>query len=223
MDSEQESKRSRGERLQDWVADLVNRPAFWVGFVLLIASYPVIHSLTHALPEPLPALSQVEDFELTDEHGEPFGTKQLQNKMWVVASICTACPDQVEEMGKRLFRIQHRSRGVSKVFRLVSITRDPERDIPKALETWATGLRYSPRMWTLLTGPKAHVDKILRDLFQSAAVDKGLPGTLPGLEARYKVALVDVAGQVRGYYDIRTDDGLAALLSAMRMVVNRGY
>ena len=212
-----------GERIHDRVADWVGRPKFWIVTILILASYPVIHSLTHQLPEPLPALSRVADFELTDLRGEPYGTKQLKNLMWVAAPICTGCPDQVEGLGKRLFKIQHRSRGVGKRFRMVGITRDPERDSPKMLQTWGSGLRFSPRMWTLLTGPKAHTETVLRNLFGSPAVEAKLPGTLPGIEDRFKVALVDVGGQIRGYYDIRTDAGLESLLSAMRMVINRGY
>jgi len=221
--SENTSRRSLGERTQDRVADLVGRPGFWLLFVFTIGSYPLVHAFTHELPQPLPALTEVADFELTNEYGYPFGTKQLKNKMWVVASICTACPDQVEEMGQRLFRIQHRSRGVGKRFRLVTITRDPERDTPRMLEAWGKGLRYSPRMWTLLTGPKAHLDVIADNIFRPPAVEGQLPGSMAQLEDRFKVALVDVAGQVRGYFDIRTDEGLESLLSAMRMVVNRGY
>ena len=143
----------------------MGRPGFWITFVCVIASYPLIHSYTHQLPEPLPALSQVTDFELSNEYGEPYGSKQLKYKMWIVAPMCTACSDQVDVMGERLFRVQHRSRGVKKVFRIVTITRDPERDTPKALETWASKLRYSPRMWTLLTGPKAHVHNILDNIY----------------------------------------------------------
>ncbi len=212
-----------GERIHDRIADSVGRPGFWLCFVVIIASYPFYRAFTQQLPEPLPALSQVADFELATEHGEPYGTKQLRYKMWIVASICTACSDQVVEMGERLFQVQHRSRGVGKAFRVVTITRDPERDTPKALEAWAKGLRYSPRMWTLLTGPKAHLDTIHDDIFNSPAVQKELPSTRPDLEMRYKVALIDTVGQVRGYFDIRTDEGLESLLGSMRMVINRGY
>ncbi|MDP6942984.1 MAG: SCO family protein [Myxococcota bacterium] len=221
--SNEATQATRGRRIHDRIATWVGRPVFWVLFVFTIATYPFIHALTHELPEALPALSEVADFELTDEYNQPFGTKQLKNKMWIVASICTACSDQVEEMGQRLFRVQHRSRGVGKRFRLVAISRDPERDSPRMLEAWAKGLRYSPRMWTLLTGPKTHVETVLANIFQPPAVQSRLPGTLPGLEDRYKVALVDVAGQIRGYFDIRTDEGLETLLTAMRMVINRGY
>ena len=221
--SGQQTEKPLGERIHDRVADWVMRPAFWVGFVLIIASYPFIHSLTHELPKPLPVLSHVVDFELTNEKGEPYGTKQLTDKMWIVASMCTACPDEVEEMGDRLFKVQHRSRGVGKRFRLLTITRDPERDTPEALQVWGSELRYSPRMWTMLTGPKAHVDTVLSNIFTIPAAGKGLPGALAGTEDRYKVALVDVAGQIRSYYDIRTDEGLEELLGGMRMVVNRGY
>ena len=221
--SDNSPKRPLGERVQARVADLVGRPSFWAIFTFTIATYPFIHAFTHELPEPLPALTEVSDFELTDEFGQPYGNAQLKDKMWVVTSICTACADQVQEMGQRLYKVQHRSRGVGKRFRLVTITRDPERDTPRMLQAWGKGLRYSPRMWTLLTGPKTHIETTLDNIFRPPAVNSELPGSLAGLEDRFKVALVDVAGQVRGYFDIRTDEGLEELLSAMRMVVNRGY
>ena len=216
-------KKSLGDRIQDRVADLVGRPGFWLCFLCIIATYPFYRAFTQVLPKPLPVLSQVADFELSDEYGQPYGTKQVKYKMWVAVSICTACPDQVVEMGKRLFQIQHRSRGVGKRFRLVSITRDPERDTPKTLEAWGKGLRYSPRMWTLLSGPKAHLETIHDNIFNPPAVQQKLPGSRPDLETRFKVALIDTEGQIRGYFDIRDDEGLEALLGAMRMVINRGY
>lgn len=222
MSSEQAAQ-SFGERVHDRVADWVGRPGFWLCFVCIIASYPFYRAFTQQLPDAMPVLSRVADFELSDEFGNPYGTKQLKYKMWIAASVCTACPDQVVEMGERLFKIQHRSRGVAKRFRIVALTRDPERDTPKTLETWAKGIRYSPRMWTLLSGPQAHMDTIHKDIFQSAAVEQRLPLTRPDLETRFKVALIDTEGQVRGYFDIRDDEGLDALLLAMRMIINRGY
>ena len=57
----------------------------------------------------------------------------------------------------------------------------------------------------------------------STSVLSKLPGTRPDLATHYRVALVDVAGQIRGYYDIRTEEGLDELLQSMRMVINRGY
>ena len=217
------SAKPLGTRIHDRVAHAVGRPGFWLCLFAILASYPFYRAFTQELPKPLPVLSQVADFELSDEYGQPYGNKQLKYKMWVAASICTACVDQVPEMGERLFKIQHRSRGVAKRFRLIAFTRDPERDTPKTLETWGKGLRYSPRMWTFLTGPKAHMDKIHDNIFVSPAVEQKLPGTRPELDVRHKVALIDTEGQVRGYFDIRTDEGLEELLKAMRMVINRGF
>ena len=67
------------------------------------------------------------------------------------------------------------------------------------------------------------MDTIHDNIFNPPAVQQKLPGSRPELEMRFKVALIDTEGQIRGYFDIRDDEGLEALLGAMRMVINRGY
>ncbi len=122
--SEEQAPMSFGDRVQERVAGMVGRPGFWLVFVCVIASYPFYRAFTQQLPDALPVLTSVADFELSDEFGQPYGTKQLKYKMWIAASVCTACKDQVVELGERLYKVQHRSRGVAKRFRIVAITRD---------------------------------------------------------------------------------------------------
>jgi cytochrome oxidase Cu insertion factor (SCO1/SenC/PrrC family) len=196
---------------------------FWVLFVMTIGSYPLIHSLTHPLPEPLPAIAVVDPFELKNLKGEPYGMKDLRDLMWVVNMVCTECTDGDAEYGKALFKIQHRSRGVGKRFRAVSITRKPETDDADKLQAYASSLRYSPRMWSFLHGPKDDVEAVITNIFDNQAVRQKVPGTKPEIPLMYRTALVDVNGQIRGYYDVRFPEELERLLLDMRMVINRGY
>ena len=207
----------------DVLADLVGKPLFWVIFVMVIASYPLIHSLTHPLPEPLPAIAQVAPFELKNLNDEPYGTDNLRDLMWVVNLVCTECADGDEDYGKALFKIQHRSRGVGKRFRAVSITRTPQTDNAEKLQAYASSLRYSPRMWSFLHGPKDDVEAIITNIFDNQAMRQKAPGTRSEIPLIYRTALVDVSGQIRGYYDVRFPEELERLLLDMRMVINRGY
>jgi cytochrome oxidase Cu insertion factor (SCO1/SenC/PrrC family) len=213
---------SFGQRFQARLELLVIRPIFWVGLVTVIGSYPVIHSLTHPLPEPIPILSKVEKFEFLDEKGKAYGFNNLWGQMWVASRICTSCTDVDPDFMKRLFKIQHHSRGVGKRFRLVSFSVDPA-DTPEKLLAHAKAYRYSPRMWSLLTGPQEEMKKTLDNIFEPAPVVHRAPDSGHELDDGSKVALIDVDMNIRRYYDVSSKEGFTLLLRDMGLIVNRGY
>lgn len=202
-----------GSRIQDRAAWLVSRPWFWLASLGLVFSYPFLHSLTHPLPPPIPILHAAPSFELLDQKGEPFGSNHVRGRLWVAARVCTRCPDRDPELEKRLFQVQHRSRNVGKYFRLVAFTLDPANDTPAALQEHAKSLRASDRMWVWVSGPEAELRRALDALFVEP----------DGTAHPHEVALVDLAGNVRRYYDIRTEEGLETLLRDMGLVINRGF
>jgi len=206
-------------RIEKWVGN----PLFWLFFVLIIASYPLIHAAIHPLPEPLPVLGTVTEFELSDEKNRTFNSEILDGLLWVATVTCATCESTDEALGEKLFDIQHRSRNTGKLFRLVSFSVNPAEDTPEALMAHAKSLRYSPRMWSFLTGDSAVVHKTLRAIFGFRSLT-GVKSTVPALEsAHHLAAIVDGDMQVRGYYDLRDEDSFEAMLRDMGLVLNRGY
>jgi cytochrome oxidase Cu insertion factor (SCO1/SenC/PrrC family) len=56
-------------------------------------------------------------------------------------------------------------------FRLVSITLDPERDIPETLTAYAAYLQADPQRWLFLTGDKDRIYRLARKGFYLNIVD----------------------------------------------------
>src|SRR5687768_9042387 len=80
------------QRLGKAVERVVIRPAFWVLFVLVATSWPIVRAMRAEPPPRLPVLGTVPAFELTSQEGKPFGSAQLRGRTWVGAFLFTRCP-----------------------------------------------------------------------------------------------------------------------------------
>src|SRR6266849_6616224 len=96
-----------GSRVQARLAALVSRPLFWSLFIALGLGIPIVRALRVALPRPLPVLSAVPEFHLTDQNGEPFGSQQLRGKVWVANAIFTRCPTVCPASTQYMAQVQH--------------------------------------------------------------------------------------------------------------------
>src|SRR4051812_19877858 len=81
-----------GSRLQNHVAALVGSPWFWILFIGTAATVPFVRAIRTPLPPPLPVLSTVPAFELTDQYGHTFGSDELRGKVWIANAVFTRCP-----------------------------------------------------------------------------------------------------------------------------------
>ena len=152
-------------RIDATVRAAAGRPLLWLVALCAVAAWPVIWSLRTPLPSPPPVLGTLPTFELTDEAGRPFGSKDLAGRTWVASFIFTRCPTVCPRITARMARIQDRTRNLEPALHLVSFSVDPEYDTPARLGEYARGHGASPRMWTFLTGPVGTVQ---------ATVEKGL-------------------------------------------------
>ena len=88
----------------------------------------------------------------------------------------------------------------------VCFTVDPARDTPEVLKAKANDLKADDANWWFITGDKAKVDKLLRDMLQP----RPGPGDNP-LMHDTKFYLFDAQGRCRGRYSSADDDAMAAL------------
>lgn len=207
-----------GARLQRRASALTGRPLFWVLAVGAVAAWPVVWSASAPLPEALPIIATLPRFELADQSGAAFGSRDLDGRVWVASFIFTRCPSMCPRITATMARVQGRTRQLHPDFHLVSFSVDPEHDTPSRLSEYARAHRASPRAWTFLTGTPAAV---------RAAVEGGLkiaygaePSAPGGIFHTSHLVLVDRAGRMRGTYDSLDEADVDRLVRDVGWLVN---
>lgn len=167
--------------------------------------------------DPLPVLSTVPAFSLTERAGTPVSAKDLEGRIWVADFIFTRCPDVCPALSARMSALRNElaAAGANGVT-LVSITVDPAHDTPEVLSTYAERFAGGDD-WLFLTGPRDTIAGLLRDGFKVAFADGG-PPTAP-ITHSDRFVLVDPQLRVRGYYhglDATSVDQLVDDVAALR-------
>ena len=210
------------------MAGLLGRRAFWALFVLAAFSWPVSRVIRKAMPPKLPVLGTIEAFELVDQAGRPFGTADLQGRVWVLSAIETSSASAVD-LAKELGKIQHRVRNLGVAFHLVTVGVDPVGDAQDRLLEFSSHHRVSPRIWSFLSGDAPTLRRAQRALGLTPAEPStaaARSGTAParsdaGTEP-LAVVLVDATMRVRGRYDLADPEAIDTLLYHVGLIVNRG-
>jgi protein SCO1/2 len=210
---------SLGARLHQKVAALVGRPLFWASMFAIMGVALIGRSVTREVPKPPELKLALPAFALVDQHGNPFGTDQLEGKIWVAGFIFTSCPSVCPKLTKRMAELQHRSRNLGDAFHLVSFTVDPENDTPEKLLAFSREYRPNYRRWTFATGTLGEIETTVVKGFKIAMgkeeVEHGIFSVFHG----ERFVLVDKNGDIRGYYDA-DDAGLDALMRDVGILVN---
>lgn len=152
---------------------------------------------------------QVPPFQLTNQNGQPFGSDDLQNKIWIADFIFTSCPGPCPIISSRMSELQKPLENSD--VHLVSFTIDPERDTPEVLHNYAEKLRAQTGRWDFLTGNKSAIYDLSQKGFKLAAVEGNEETGMPVHSTR--MVLVDRKGQIRGYYDALAADGVTKLIA----------
>jgi protein SCO1/2 len=128
-----------------------------MGFLLLVAALP-------ALAQDIASVKlDIADAPVIDQTGAPrhFYTDLVKDRVVVMNFIFTTCTTICPTMGATFARVQRLlgSRNVS----LISVSVDPATDTPQRLDAWSRKLEARPG-WTLVTGDKPEIDRLLRSL-----------------------------------------------------------
>jgi protein SCO1/2 len=163
----------------------------------------------------LPRYGEVPSFTLADGAGQPFGTAQLDGKVWVVDFIFTTCPEICPRMTEDMSRLQTwlGNRALDGRVRLVSVSVDPDRDTPERLRAYAAQFHARPGTWTFATGSQQAIEDAVVHGFK-IAVSREKDDSQDGFAIVHgtKFVLVDGKRQIRGYYDT----GDSAAMSRLR-------
>lgn len=188
-----------------WFATLILIPILTAASLLWLRQLQV-----HALAQrPLGNYGTVPAFQLTNQDAQPFGSAQLEGKIWIADFIFTSCPGPCPMISSRMSELQ-KPLAKSDVH-LVTFSVDPETDTPEVLRDYAQRLHATPGRWAFLTGDKAAIYSVSKDGFKLAVAEGA--GDEGQLVHSTRAALVDRRGTIRGYYDITAADGVTTLLA----------
>lgn len=161
------------------------------------------------------------DFILTDQAGELTTLEDLKGQVWAADFFFTSCPGICPMLAEKMQWLSeeladHPQRGE---MRLVSFSLDPENDTVEVLGDYAEAVGAVPSEWLYLTGSsRAEMWGISEKGFRLAVADT--PGDPANPIAHTgKIALIDRDGQVRGYYDGLTPEGIKDLKRDMLRLV----
>jgi protein SCO1/2 len=158
-----------------------------------------------------PVLYPVPDFRLTDQDGAVFTTEDLRGRIWVSNFMFTTCPSVCPMLTRRMALVAARVADMEDVH-LLSFSVDPGTDTPEVLREYAAAHGVDHEHWSFLTGDP----DIMR-----GAVEEGFKISMGGPIDRQDLGSVmhgtrfvlgDADGNIRGYYDVETDEGIDLLL-----------
>jgi protein SCO1/2 len=204
-------------------ARLAGNPIVWAALLALLFGVPIFRSVTRHLGASPVVLGTLPAFTLTDQRGQPFGTRELQGKVWVADFIFTACQEACPLLSQKMAEVGRRARGLGPDFHLVSISVDPARDTPAALAAYGARYGANPVAWSFLTGPADAIEAAVVGGFK---VGMGREKTSGEGAADFwqifhgeNLVLVDRQLRIRGYF-AATPEGIDQLLAAAGRVAN---
>jgi protein SCO1/2 len=208
-----------GKRNSHLIEKMVSSKLFWVIAVSFLFAFPIFKSVQRQLPDPLPVLGNVPDFTFTNENGKPFGSRDLEGKVYLANFIFTSCQTVCPKLLEKIKTVQHRMRGVIDRAAIVSFSVDPENDTPEVLYAKAREMNANPNVWRFLTAPLEDTKKLLVDGFKVPLGEKELAANVLDVAHSNKLVLVDQRGQIRGYYSTEKDD-INKLMIDVGLIIN---
>lgn len=157
---------------------------------------------------PLPAI------ELVDSQGQVFSLAELDaqdRRTTLITLVYTQCVEicRTAVSGQAYLQQELRARQLGRRVRLLTISFDPARDTPAALNNYARKMNADPALWTLATvADPADLDRLLR-VFDIVVLRDGLGGFVHN----GAIFLADERARLVGAYDIdRPDQVLADII-----------
>lgn len=163
---------------------------------------------------------RIQQFSLTDQLGNSFGSKQLKGKVYVAEYFFTTCGTICPIMNSQMQRVQDAFSSNKKVH-IVSITVDPEHDSVAQMKQYADAHQANHKQWHFLTGNKENIYQLARRSFfllkPSEVRNQGDVGS-DFIHTNYFV-LVDDRNQIRGYYDGTDEHEVSKLIQDIEVIL----
>ena len=185
--SEERAPRSR---LRDpWVIGAI------AAVVLLTLSRP----LFVRQPPPPPAGAAIAAFELTDQHGQRFGTAELVGRTWVAALLPAEPTEKSQRALDGLLRLQEAWEGQGRELLLLAIAVEPGRQDAETLRRLGVERGADFSRLKFLSGPADSTCGLVSAFAEGAHAAAPCERSVE-LAQRGRLLLVDGDGRVRGLY-----------------------
>ncbi len=139
----------------------------------------------------------VQDFTLTNQYGEQFGLKDLDNKVIIAEFFFSTCKSICPIMNKNMARVYEKIKKDSNIV-ILSFTVDPATDTAEALLAYSQQFSPEKGKWYFLTGSKEVIYTLALKSFLLNALDKG--DSIPDFIHDEHFVLVDKERHIRGMY-----------------------
>ena len=168
----------------------------------------------------LPVLVRLPEFTLQDQNGAGFGSAQLNDKPWIANFVFTRCPTTCPIQTRNLAKFQKQLKKIEggDEVELVSITVDPDFDTSAVLADYAKRMEADPEGWHFLTGSRDDIWDLCKKGFK-LAVDDAPPRAPSPIIHSSRMMLVDRDGQIRGFYEGTTREGMKDLRLAVEKLL----
>jgi len=152
---------------------------------------------------PLPVLGEVSGFSLSDQDGREVSADSLRGLVWVADLIFTRCSGPCPKLTENFARLQ-REIAPRLPVRWVTLTADPEHDVPEVLKLY--GARYGADFsrWHFLTGARTNINRVAMEELLLAVQEKSPEEREDDTDLYLhstKWVLVDAEGRLRAVYE----------------------
>jgi cytochrome oxidase Cu insertion factor (SCO1/SenC/PrrC family) len=182
----------------------------WSLLVVAVGALAAVWSLHRSKPK-LDKFFEVPQFSLLDQDGKPFTNETVAGKVWLADYVFTRCagpcPTMTAKLAALAQSIQHHD------VRFVSFSVDPEYDTPTVLKEYAGRFGADHSRWTFVTGDKPQIFRLATEGMKIAALPADANNVIIHSE---KFVLIDRAGWIRGYYDLRDSEAMKKLPDDIR-------
>jgi protein SCO1/2 len=208
-------------------ARLAGNPLIWAALLGLLFGVPIFRSVTRRLGASPAILGTLPAFTLTDQRGQPFGTRELAGRVWVADFIFTSCQEACPLLSQKMAEVGRRARKLGPDFHLVSISVDPARDTPARLAEYGARYGANPLAWSFLTGPADAIEAAVEGGFKIGMGKEKVSAGGDGAGGFWQIfhgenlVLVDRQLRIRGYFEA-TPQGIDMLMAAAGRVANGG-
>jgi cytochrome oxidase Cu insertion factor (SCO1/SenC/PrrC family) len=153
-----------------------------------------------------PHLPPLEDFELTDQHGEPFRSADMKGKVWVASFFFSTCPSNCARLNSNIKALTEMDdlRDVT----WATITVDPETDTTERLADYAKQMNAVDQWHFCRHDEFSYVKRLAHDVFTIGGV------TFKGHNDY--VVVIDKHGKIAGMFNGYNMDELAQSIELIK-------
>ena len=183
------------------------RAAWIIAFLMGITTITLMRPCTRHIPEPPPAVGAFPEVQLLDATEAPWGSEQLEGRVYVVAFLSSRCvvEDGCSGVFSALGELQRFFTREKVPIWVVGITID-DHWTASSFQHWSEVAWQTLGSVRLLRGSVAEITAIVQGAraLQSESTESGLADEL-GMPWSMGLILVDGEGQCRGFYETTSD------------------